>query len=75
MLHRGCDILVATPGRLIDMLRGSYIDRHKALSLENLSHMVWDEADELLSLDFKKQMNEILEMTLCSSRKMSLVQL
>ncbi len=66
MLSRGCDILVATPGRLIDMLHWSYIDGVKILSLEYLSHMVWDEADELLSLGFADQMEQILKMTMFS---------
>ena len=66
MLSRGCDILVATPERLIDMLHWSYIDGVKTLSLENVSYMVWDEADELLSLGFADQMDQILKITLFS---------
>ena len=64
MLSKGCDILVATPGRLIDMLQGSFIDGVKTLSFEHLSHIVWDEADELLSIGFAKQMRKILDMAL-----------
>ena len=64
MLRRGCNILVATPGRLIYILRESYIDGVKTLSLENLSHMVWDEVDELLSLGFADQISQILGMAL-----------
>ena len=64
MLSRGCDILVATPGRLIDMLQGSFIDGVRTLSLEYLSHIVWDEADELLSIGFAVEMQKILDMAL-----------
>ena len=61
-LSRGCDILVGTPGRIIDMLGFSYVNGVRTLSLENLSHMIWDEADELLSSDFAGQMKTILNM-------------
>ena len=64
MLSKGCDVLVATPGRLIDMLQGSFIDGVKTLSFEYLSHIVWDEADELLSIGFAKEMRQILDMAL-----------
>lgn len=53
MLARGCDVHVVTPGCLIDMLHGSYIAGYKTLLLKNLLYIVWDEADELLSLHFK----------------------
>ena len=46
MLNRGLDILVATPGRLIDV-----IDRG-ALKLSNVDHFVLDEVDQMLDLGF-----------------------
>lgn len=61
-LSRGCDILVGTPGRVIDMLGFSYVNGVRTLSLENLSHMIWDEADGLLAVDFAGQMQKILKM-------------
>lgn len=45
-LNHGIDILVATPGRLIDMLRNT------SLSLSNVLTFVLDEADEMLNMGF-----------------------
>ena len=45
-LNHGVDILVATPGRLIDMLRNT------SLSLSNVRTFVLDEADEMLKMGF-----------------------
>ncbi|MHC4741084.1 MAG: DEAD/DEAH box helicase [Planctomycetota bacterium] len=45
-LDHGVDILVATPGRLIDLLRNT------SLSLSNVSTFVLDEADEMLNMGF-----------------------
>ena len=64
MLSKGCDILVATPRRLIDMLRRSYVNGVKTLALDKLSQIVYDEADELLSKDFAGQIQQIHDMAL-----------
>ncbi|MGD8501719.1 MAG: DEAD/DEAH box helicase [Phycisphaerales bacterium] len=45
-LNHGVDILVATPGRLIDLLRNT------SLSLSNVRTFVLDEADEMLNMGF-----------------------
>ncbi len=54
-LRRGIDILVATPGRLLD-LAGR---RH--LSLSGIEFLVFDEADRMLDLGFSEEISEILD--------------
>lgn len=56
------DILVATPGRLLDL-----IDKN-ALKLSSISTLVLDEADKMLSLGFKDELDRILAL-LPSSRQ------
>lgn len=55
-LERGTDLLVATPGRLIDLM-----DR-RALSLETCSFLVLDEADQMLDLGFIHALRKIAAM-------------
>jgi len=50
------EILIATPGRLLDLAR------KKAFSFSDLSTFIMDEADKLLNLGFKKEINEILAL-------------
>lgn len=56
-LQRPTQILVATPGRLIDLLE------RKALELTHIQTIVLDEADEMLSMGFKKELDTILQQT------------
>ncbi|MCT4599809.1 MAG: DEAD/DEAH box helicase [Marinifilaceae bacterium] len=53
-LKRGVNILVATPGRLLDLIR-----RGDA-KLSNVSSVILDEADEMLNMGFKEDLNSIL---------------
>jgi ATP-dependent RNA helicase DeaD len=53
-LKRPTHIVVATPGRLIDLIK------RKAVDLNAVKSVVLDEADEMLSMGFKKELDEIL---------------
>lgn len=53
-LRGGADIVVATPGRLIDLISSN------ALKLDNTTTLVLDEADRMLSLGFTEELNELL---------------
>ena len=56
-LQRPTHIVVATPGRLLDLFQ------KKALTLINVKHLVLDEADEMLSMGFKKELVKIFGLT------------
>ncbi|ATL48160.1 ATP-dependent RNA helicase [Chitinophaga caeni] len=56
-LKRGGQIVVATPGRLLDI-----IDRG-AINFENVRYVVLDEADEMLNMGFQEDINSILSNT------------
>ena len=53
-LRRPTQIIVATPGRLIDLVN------RKAVDLNSVKTVVLDEADEMLSMGFKKELDDIL---------------
>lgn len=53
-LRKGCQIIVATPGRLIDLIHRG------AARLEGVRHVVLDEADEMLNMGFTESIDEIL---------------
>lgn len=55
-LKHGVDIIVATPGRLVDLMT-----RKKVAVLDNVRYLVLDEADEMLSMGFKEDLDTILE--------------
>jgi ATP-dependent RNA helicase RhlE len=52
----GVDILVATPGRLLDLQRSG------AMALSKVETLVLDEADKMLNLGFQKEMQEIFDL-------------
>lgn len=56
-LKRGSHIVVATPGRLIDLIE------RKAVDLEQIHYVVLDEADEMLNMGFKDDIEFILKNT------------
>ncbi len=53
-LRRGCQIIVATPGRLIDLVN------RKVAKLDRVSKVILDEADEMLNMGFSESIDEIL---------------
>lgn len=55
-LKRGCDILIATPGRLRDFVETC----PRWLSLRRLKYTVLDEADEMIQPDWEEEMKSIL---------------
>jgi len=54
-IQKGCDILVATSGRFLDVLR------KKQMNLSHLEFLVLDEADKMLNLGFSEELDLILE--------------
>ncbi len=56
-LRRPTQILVATPGRLYDLLQ------RRAVNLEHVQYLILDEADEMLSMGFKPQIKDAIEIT------------
>ena len=56
-LRKGSQIVVATPGRLIDLLE------RKAVDLHNIKYFVLDEADEMLKMGFQEAIDTILSST------------
>jgi len=56
-LRKTQHIIIATPGRLIDLIK------RKAVNLEQLQFLVLDEADEMLNMGFKEDIDKILSYT------------
>ncbi|KAL9619830.1 MAG: hypothetical protein Q9160_005570 [Pyrenula sp. 1 TL-2023] len=54
-LQKGCDILIATPGRLIDFMSDS-----KTLTLQRVRYTIIDEADEMLHMDWEDDLRKIM---------------
>jgi len=58
LLRKSPDIVIATPGRLIDVTRNL-----PGFSLDSVEILILDEADRMLSEGFKLELNEIIKMT------------
>lgn len=57
MLKKGVDIVVGTPGRILDHLR------RKILKLQHISYLILDEADEMLNMGFIEDVKHIISET------------
>ncbi len=62
-LRRPTHIVVATPGRLIDLVA------RKAVDLSQVKTIILDEADEMLSMGFKKELDKILSFVSSAENK------
>ena len=56
-LRKPTQIVIATPGRLIDLIK------RKAIKLDQVQYVVLDEADEMLNMGFKEDIDQILSFT------------
>jgi ATP-dependent RNA helicase DeaD len=56
-IKKGAHIVVATPGRLLDLIN------RKAVKLKTVTRVILDEADEMLNMGFKEDIDAILEQT------------
>ena len=54
-LRKGVQIIVATPGRLVDLMHRGFV------RLERVTNIVLDEADEMLNMGFSESINEVFE--------------
>ena len=55
-LRNGCDLLIATPGRLLDL------QEQRALDLRHVQHFVLDEADRMLDMGFIHQIKRVMKL-------------
>lgn len=56
-LKKGVDVLIATPGRLLDLYKQGFIN------LNNLHHLVLDEADQMFDMGFINDVKKIIKLT------------
>jgi len=56
-LNKGVQIVVGTPGRTVDLIK------RRALKLDNVQWLILDEADEMLNMGFKDELDQVLEVT------------
>jgi ATP-dependent RNA helicase DeaD len=62
LIKKGAQIIVATPGRLLDLIN------RKAIKLSRVAYAVLDEADEILNMGFQEDIDDILERTPADKR-------
>ncbi|GMT04602.1 hypothetical protein PENTCL1PPCAC_26776, partial [Pristionchus entomophagus] len=62
-LRAGCHILIATPGRLIDIIEQGYI------GLNGIRYLVLDEADRMLDMGFEPQIRKVIGLSMPDKQK------
>jgi len=62
---QGVQLLIATPGRLLDLITS------KAISLSEVETLVFDEADKMLNLGFQEEVNKII--SLCPTKRQNIL--
>lgn len=62
-LRDGCEIIIATPGRLVDCIE------RRVLVLDRVTYLVLDEADRMLDMGFEEPLNKILDALPVSNEK------
>lgn len=67
-LKKGVDILIATPGRLLDLHKQGFID------LDHLHTLVLDEADQMLDMGFINDVKKIVKLTPKTDRRFYFLQ-
>ena len=65
-MRKGPDLVIATPGRLIDLLTNSM-----NIDMDDLEMLIFDEADKLLDMGFKAEIEEILKLV--SSKRQTML--
>jgi len=61
-LRKGCDVLIATPGRLLDLAAGDSARNLKpTVALPSVTYLVLDEADRMLDMGFEPDIRKIVE--------------
>jgi ATP-dependent RNA helicase RhlE len=55
-IEKGCDVVVATPGRLLDLILGGF------LKTKGIKKLVIDEVDEMLNLGFRAQIQRVIDL-------------
>ena len=65
LVYEGVDILVGTPGRVMDLMKDA------VLNLKDLKKLIIDEFDEMLSLGFRRQLEDIF--TMMSERRQNIL--
>jgi ATP-dependent RNA helicase RhlE len=65
-IRRGCDVIIATPGRLMDLIQ------QRVFNLSKIEILVLDEADRMLDMGFIRDIKKILAMVPAASQKVLL---